>query len=437
MTMYELIDKKKRGEELSRDEIFYFAEGYGRGKIPDYQTSAMLMAICLCGMTYAETLALTEAIYRSGRTLDLGVLGALSCDKHSTGGVGDKTTLILAPIAAAAGCKIAKMSGRGLGHTGGTIDKLESVPGFSLAPSSGEFIERAQRVGISVVGQTEELAPLDKKLYALRDVTATVDSIPLIASSVMGKKLASGAKSIVLDVKCGRGSFTKTEESALLLARTMVSLGKSQGRRVSALITDMDAPLGYAVGNALEVREAIEILSGGGDGRLCELCLTLASELVAMAHGKSLREARAICEGLLADGSALLKFKEWIASAGGDTKYIDNPDLLPRTKRIIEVKARAAGYIGALDAERVGLLAVRLGAGRAKKGDAIDPAAGITMLKRYGDRVELGDTLALLHTDRDGDGDVLTAEYLGALTLTEREPPRKRVVLHRISSEDC
>lgn len=433
MNMYEIIDKKKRGGVLSREEIFYFADGYGKGEIPDYQVSALTMAICLRGMNYEETLALTEAIYKSGKTLDLSVLGNLSCDKHSTGGVGDKTTLILAPIAAAAGCRIAKMSGRGLGHTGGTIDKLESVPGFSTSVPSSDFLKHASEVGVSVIGQTEELAPLDKKLYALRDVTATVDSIPLIASSVMGKKLASGAKNIVLDVKCGTGSFMKDEKSARELAGTMVDLGVGMGRRVTALITDMDSPLGYAVGNNLEVKEAIGILSGRGDDRLRELCLTLASELVAMSQGKSRKEAKEICRGVLESGAALKKFRQWITSAGGDGRYIDDPSLFPVSGRIIEVKAKTSGYIGAVNAEKIGLLSVRLGAGRAKKSDHIDPAAGIVMQKRYGDRVEKDEVIARLYTDKGDREDSLTEEYLSALVFTDSAPCVKPVVLCRIT----
>lgn len=434
--MYGIIDKKKRGGELSREEIKYFAEGYLHGSVPDYQASALMMAICLRGMNYSEALALTEAIYSSGKVLDLSSFGSLSCDKHSTGGVGDKTTLILAPIAAAAGCKIAKMSGRGLGHTGGTIDKLESIDGFCTSATTEQFLSRAREIGISVVGQTEALAPLDKKLYALRDVTATVDSVPLIASSVMGKKLASGAKNIVLDVKCGGGSFMKTEEEAMELARTMVSLGKGLGRRVCALITDMNSPLGYAVGNALEVREAVEILSGRGDERLRELCVTLAAELVSMAKEISLAKAQNICRSALSDGTALDKFRQWIASAGGSTDFIGNPDLLPKAKNIIEVRAKESGYICSVDAEGVGLISVRLGAGRVRKDDPINYAAGVIMKKRYGDRVASDEVIAELHTDLDG-CEGLAEEYLALIELSECQPTVPETVLHRISSEDC
>ena len=329
MRMYDIIHKKRCGLELSADEIRFFVNGYSKGEIPDYQASAFCMAVCCRGMTDDETFVLTDAIMHSGDTVDLSMFGDLSADKHSTGGVGDKTTLIIAPVVAAAGGKIAKMSGRGLGHTGGTVDKLESITGYRTSLSREEFLKTVEEVGVCVIGQSGDLAPADKKLYALRDVTATVDSIPLITSSVMGKKLAAGAKSIVLDVKTGSGAFMKTPEEAKTLAEKMVKIGTMCGRNVRALVTDMDVPLGHNIGNALEVAEAVRVLKGEQKGDLYEVCVCLAANLVSMFKKISEDEAKALVVSLIESGAAYKKMKEWIAAQGGDVRQIEDTSLLP------------------------------------------------------------------------------------------------------------
>ena len=400
MRMYDIITKKKQGLELTEEEIAFFVRGYTSGEIPDYQVSALLMAVCLRGMSDSETEALTAAITDSGDVIDLECFGTLSVDKHSTGGVGDKTTLIIAPIAAALGCKVAKMSGRGLGHTGGTVDKLESIPGFRTALSSEEFFGQVKDIGIAVVAQSGNLAPADKRLYALRDVTATVDSIPLITASVMGKKLASGTHNIVLDVKYGSGSFMKTKEDAESLAKSMVRIGKRRGKSISALITDMDTPLGLAVGNALEVAEAIETLRGKGPRDLTEICFELAAEMVRLAKKTDRDKALAEVKACVASGSALLKLREWISAQGGNPAVTDDPELLPHAKYIKALKATEQGYISHMNAEEIGICAALLGAGRRTKDEEIDPAAGIVLSKKTGDRVERGETFATLYTNK-------------------------------------
>ena len=397
--MYDAIAKKKRGEALSDEEIKTMVAEYTAGNIPDYQMSAMLMAICLRGMDDRETATLTEAIADSGDKIDLSEFANLAVDKHSTGGVGDKTTLIVAPIAASLGCKVAKMSGRGLGHTGGTIDKLESFPGYDTALSTEKFFEAVRKVGIAVTGQSGNLAPADKKLYALRDVTATVDSIPLITSSVMGKKLASGAMSIVLDVKYGSGSFMKSPEAARRLAENMVTIGKAAGRRVSALITNMDTPLGDAVGNILEVCEAIKTLRGEGKDDLYTVSIALAASMASLALGIDYEEAKARAEAAIADGSALKKLAEWISAQGGDGELVYHPERFPKAKYTLDLLSPESGYIIKTDAERIGLAAVRLGAGRRQKGDEIDHTAGIILNKKAGDAVSSGEAIARLYTN--------------------------------------
>ena len=401
MRIYDVITKKKQGKNLTDEEIYELISEYTRGNLPDYQMSSLLMAICLRGMDDRETATLTDAIARSGDTLDLSEFGALAVDKHSTGGVGDKTTMVVAPIAAALGCKVAKMSGRGLGHTGGTIDKLESFPGYDAALTPERFFEQVRRCGIAVTGQSGNLAPADKKLYALRDVTATVDSIPLITSSVMGKKLASGAGTIVLDVKYGSGSFMKTPEDAEKLARKMVDIGKLCGRRVAALITSMDTPLGYAVGNILEVKEAIATLKGNGPADFTEVCLALASNIVHLALGIDTEEAKKRAEAAVADGSAYDKFVEWIGAQGGDTSYALNPELFPKTEYVYEIKAPRDAFIVHTDAEKIGLASVALGAGRATKDSAIDYSAGIILSKKTGDAVKRGEVVARLYANSE------------------------------------
>ncbi len=400
LDMYEIITKKKRGEPLSKEEIRYFTNGYTSGSIPDYQASSLLMAICLKGMNAEETAELTLAIAESGDSIDLSALYS-TVDKHSTGGVGDKTTLIVAPILASLGANVAKMSGKGLGHTGGTIDKLESIPGLSTSLTPDEFKRQVAEIGIAVAGQTGNLAPADKKLYALRDVTATVDSLPLIASSIMGKKLAAGSESIVLDVKCGSGSFMKTVDDARALAEAMVDIGIKAGRRVSAIITDMDRPLGHAIGNSLEVKEAIEVLSGKGPSDLKEICLALATEMAMLSLGLGYDEALRRCEEAIFCGSALEKLIEMVSRQGGDVEYIKNPDKFEPARYSMEIKAERSGYIGAVNTEAIGMCSVKLGAGREKKDDSIDYSAGILLLKKTRDRVEIGDTIAVLFSSSE------------------------------------
>ncbi len=402
MRIYDVITKKKHGESLSDDEIRELINEYTAGNVPDYQMSSLLMAICLKGMDDRETATLTDAIARSGDMLDLSEFGVLAVDKHSTGGVGDKTTMVVAPIAASLGCKVAKMSGRGLGHTGGTIDKLESFPGYNATLTSDEFFEQVRRTGIAVTGQSGNLAPADKKLYALRDVTATVDSIPLITSSVMGKKLASGAGTIVLDVKYGSGSFMKTAEDAEKLASKMVEIGKLCGKRVAALITSMDTPLGHAIGNILEVKEAIATLRGEGPKDFTEVCLALASNIVHLALGISPEEARERAQAAIKDGSAYAKFVEWIGAQGGDASLAKSPEAFPRARYVYEIKAPCDGFVARTDAEKIGLASVALGAGRATKDSAIDYSAGIILEKKTGDAVACGEVVARLYANDEG-----------------------------------
>lgn len=429
MRIYDIISKKKKGEKLSADEINFFVTEYTVGNIPDYQVSALLMAICLKGMDTDETAALTAAIADSGDRVELSSLGDSTVDKHSTGGVGDKTTLIVAPIAAALGCKVAKMSGRGLGHTGGTIDKLESFPGYNTSLSPDKFISQVEKIGIAVTGQSGNLAPADKKLYALRDVTATVDSIPLISSSVMGKKLAAGSKSIVLDVKCGSGAFVKTDEQARILAQNMVDIGRACGRRTRAIITDMDTPLGSAVGNILEVKEAIDTLKGNGPRDLTEISVMLAATMVSLAHGISIEEATRRASEALTSGAALEKFKEWIAAQGGDTTLINAPENFPTAKYSFEVKAELDGYISHIDAQTVGIAAMTLGAGRASKDDEIDYSAGIILRKKTADYVKKGDTVATVYTnDKEKVKDGAALLY-SAYTFKDSPPTKRPLIL--------
>ena len=433
MHIYDIIMKKKHGEELTDEEIEFFIEGYTKGDIPDYQASALLMAICLRGCTGRETATLTQAVCDSGDTVDLSDLGDITVDKHSTGGVGDKTTMIVAPIVASLGATVAKMSGRGLGHTGGTVDKLESFPGYRTTLSPEEFIAQSKRIGISVIGQSGNLAPADKKLYALRDVTATVDSIPLITSSIMGKKLAAGSKSIVLDVKYGSGAFMKKAEDAAELARNMVEIGYLRGRRVSALITNMDVPLGHAVGNILEVKEAVEVLSGRGPLDLKEVALSLATEMVKLSLGKGAAEARSMCEEAISSGKALDKLAEWIGEQGGDAEYARDTSRFPEAALVREVKAVRSDYIGAMDTERIGLASVALGAGRVTKDDEIDFTAGIIIVKKTADAVAEGEVIARLYSsaeDRLDDGE---RGYLSAITITD-ERPEELPLIHEVIS---
>jgi len=429
---YELIQKKRDGGELSADEIDWLVQGFVSGTVPDYQVSAFLMAVYFRGMTAEETAALTSAMVRSGETLDLSAIRGTKVDKHSTGGVGDKTSLALIPLVAAAGAPVAKLSGRGLGHTGGTLDKLESIPGFTTELSAEAFVSQVNRIGCAIAGQTADLVPADKKLYALRDVTATVDSIPLIAASVMSKKIAAGSDGIVLDVKTGSGAFMKSLDGSRDLAKTMVVIGNTAGRRTVALISDMDQPLGYAVGNALEVREAIETLAGEGPDDLRELCIALGTQMLVLARvTKSQEDAGAILERLLSDGRALNKFKEMIRAQRGDPACVDDPTRLPQAPVSVPVPASSAGVVTAIDAERIGLAAMRLGAGRAKKEDTIDPAVGIVLKKKVRESVAKGDPLAQIHAGDTGGADQALALVQAAYTIG-RTTPRTRPLIHEV-----
>ena len=431
MRMYDLIEKKKHGGELTREEIFEMINLYTADQIPDYQMSALMMAIYFCGMTDEETYTLTEAMAKSGDTVDLSRFGDRSVDKHSTGGVGDKTTLIVAPIVAAAGGIVAKMSGRGLGHTGGTVDKLESFPGFCTSLSPDAFANQSENVGLSVIGQSANLAPADKKLYALRDVTATVDSLPLIASSIMSKKLAAGTKSIVLDVKCGSGAFMRTPEDATRLAKTMVQIGIANHRNTAAVITNMDIPLGHAIGNAMEVTEAIEVLRGGGPDDLRTVCLTLATRMIALSCKKTVEEAGKIAEEMLYGGKAYAKFVEWIAAQGGDASYAKDPALFGQAAHSYSVTAEKDGYIAACNAEMIGTAAMILGAGRQTKDSVIDPRAGIHLLKKPGDRIFAGEVLATLYTERAETIDAAANTVRAALTFSQ-SPIEKAPLIYAV-----
>lgn len=419
MLMTDLIAAKRDGGRLSAEEIDFMVQGYTRGEIPDYQMSAMCMAILLRGMDDEETLDLTMSMMRSGEVLDLSAIKGVKADKHSTGGVGDKTSLILCPMVAACGLKIAKMSGRGLGHTGGTIDKLESFPGYDTGISDEQFIENVNRVGIAITSPTADIDPADKKLYALRDVTGTVPSIPLIVSSIMSKKLAAGADVIVLDVKCGGGAFMKTEERARELARNLTRIGNMAGRKTSAVITDMDQPLGCAVGNALEVKEAISVLSGEAGGDLLELCLTLGScMLVSAGFAEDDEQARAALSESIRSGKALEKLAELVEAQGGDADAVYEPSMLPAAEIRLEVPSAETGYVSHIDAEKVGLVSMHLGGGRATKESSIDLAVGVVLHKKLGERVETGESLGTVHAN-DADKAQQAAELLrGCFTLS-------------------
>ena len=428
MRMYDIIKKKRDGGELSKAEIDFFIKGYVDGSIPDYQASALCMAIFYSGMTEEETAALTLAMANSGDTVDLSRFGNNTADKHSTGGVGDKTTLIVAPIAASLGCIMAKLSGRGLGHTGGTIDKLESIEGFNTALTPEEFFSTVEKTGLAVVGQTGNLTPADKKLYALRDVTATVDSIPLIASSIMSKKLAAGAHTIVLDVKCGSGAFMKTPKEAKALALEMVKIGNNCGRNTSAVITNMDRPLGKNICNALEIKEAIDVLKGKGPSDLREVCLSLATQIVSLSKGVDKNSARKLCEDALSSGKAFGKFKEWISAQGGNSQWVENPDLFPVAKFSKDILSQKDGYISGTDAESIGIASVMLGAGREKKDDTIDMSAGIIMHKKTGDFVKKGDSIATLYTCNEGSFPSAEKTLLQGIELSPDCPPAQPLV---------
>ena len=399
MRMVDIIEKKRDGQELTTAEINFFIEGYTKGEIPDYQASALAMAIYFQDMNDRECADLTRAMVESGDTIDLSAIDGVKVDKHSTGGVGDTTTLVLAPLVASLGVPVAKMSGRGLGHTGGTIDKLESIAGFHVELTREQFIDLVNRDKVAVIGQSGNLTPADKKLYALRDVTGTVNSIPLIASSIMSKKIAAGADAIVLDVKTGDGAFMKTQEDAEELAHAMVRIGNHVGRKTIAIISDMSQPLGFAIGNALEVKEAIETLQGKGPKDLTELVLTLGSQMVILAgKAKTSEEAKEMLLDAIHSGKALAKFKEFLANQGGDASIVDDLTKLPQAKYKIELPAKQSGYISRMVADEIGVASMILGAGRATKEDVIDLAVGLVLHKKVGDKVEEGESILTIYS---------------------------------------
>lgn len=408
MRMVDIIEKKRDGKSLSKEEIEFFIKGYTEGDIPDYQASSLAMAIFFQDMNEEERAALTMAMVNSGDVIDLSKINGIKVDKHSTGGVGDTTTLVLAPLVAAVGVPVAKMSGRGLGHTGGTIDKLESINGFHVEISEAEFIKLVNEDQVAVIGQTGNLTPADKKLYSLRDVTGTVNSIPLIASSIMSKKIAAGADAIVLDVKTGNGAFMKTLEDAEALAHAMVSIGNNVGRNTMAIISDMSQPLGRAIGNALELREAIDTLNGQGPEDLTELVLTLGSQMVVLAERAStLEEARQLLNEAIENGSALDKFKTFLENQGGDASVVDSPELLPTAQYQIDYKAKSSGVVSELIANEIGVASMMLGAGRQTKEDDIDLSVGIVLNKKVGDKVNEGESLLTIHSNRENVDDVI------------------------------
>lgn len=433
MRITDIIRKKRDGFSLSKEEIDFFINGYVNGEIPDYQISALLMAIYFNDMNDEETVNLTLAMLNSGDKVDLSPVNGVKVDKHSTGGVGDKTTLVAAPIAAACGIKIAKMSGRGLGHTGGTVDKLESIPGLNTAIDRQKFFDIVNKTGICVVGQSGNLCPADKKLYALRDVTETVDKICLIASSIMSKKLASGSDCILLDVKTGSGAFMKTPELAEKLARTMVSIGNNAGKKTIALITDMDIPLGNAIGNSLEVIEAVNTLKGNGPADLNEVCLELAANMIFLAGKGTLDECRSLAAKAVSDGSALKKLSEMVEAQGGDKRYIENTDLFKKADFSYDVKASCDGYVSAMNTEACGIASVFLGAGRETKDDKIDYSAGIILNKKTGDKVCKGEILASLYSEHEEDFTQAAEKLKEAYTFSENEPEKQKLILGVVS----
>ena len=435
MRMTDIIAKKRYGGALSDEEIKFFIKGVTDHSIPDYQTSALLMAIVFVGMNKHEIASLTDAMMHSGDVVDLSPIKGITVDKHSTGGVGDKTTLIIGPLVASCGAKLAKMSGRGLGHTGGTLDKLESIPGLSIEIPIPQFVHQVNDIGLAVIGQTGDLVPADKRIYALRDVTATVESIPLIASSIMSKKLASGTDTILLDVKFGSGAFMKTYDDAVELATTMVEIGKSLNRDTKAMLTDMDQPLGLTIGNNLEVIEAIETLQGHGPTDLVELCLSAVSVMLMQAKiVKSEEEGRKLAESKIADGSALKKLEQMVAAQGGDASYIVDPSKFPVSKHLIPIVAHEDGYIERIDSLEIGVAGMHLGAGRETIEDVIDPSAGIVLSAKVGDRVHKGDLLATAHTNKPREEIEGVLQDIKHSYKISKEPVKIQPVVHKLIS---
>ncbi|MBO3443748.1 pyrimidine-nucleoside phosphorylase [Clostridium sp. CCUG 7971] len=437
MRMYDIIRKKRDNHELSKSEIEFFVDKYSKGEIPDYQASALLMSIYLNKMNKEETVYLTEAMMKSGDVIDLSDIDGIKVDKHSTGGVGDKTTIALAPLVAACGGPVAKMSGRGLGHTGGTLDKLESIPGFSIEMEADKFIKSVNEHKIAVCGQTASIAVADKKMYALRDVTATVDNISLIAASIMCKKLASGADAILLDVKTGDGAFMKTLDDSFELAKAMVDIGCGMNRETIGMITDMDEPLGFAVGNALEVIEAIETLKGNGPKDFVLLCETLGAYMLVLAKVcdnfedgvQKIREA-------INSGAALDKLRVFIENQGGDKNIVDDYSLLPKAKNIVAIKAPKRGYISKIEAEEVGMAAMILGAGRETKEDTLDMAAGIVLEKKVGEYVNEGDVLAYIHYDREDKFEASKERFIEAYSIVEEKVEPKKLIYGVVTKDE-
>ena len=431
--MVDIIAKKRDGKELTTEEIRFFIKGYTDGSIPDYQVSALAMAIFFQDMSDRERADLTMAMVESGETIDLSEIEGVKVDKHSTGGVGDTTTLVLGPLVAALDVPVAKMSGRGLGHTGGTIDKLEAVEGFHVEITKEQFIDLVNRDKVAVIGQTGNLTPADKKIYALRDVTGTVNSIPLIASSIMSKKIAAGADAIVLDVKTGAGAFMKTEEDAKKLAHAMVRIGNNVGRQTMAVISDMSQPLGFAIGNALEVKEAIDTLKGEGPEDLTELVLVLGSQMVVLGKkADTLEEAREMLKEVMKNGKAIEKFKEFLHNQGGDSSIVDHPEKLPQAKYVIDVPAKTSGVVSNIVADEIGIAAMLLGAGRATKEDEIDLAVGLMLRKKVGEAVKEGEPLVTIHANRENVEDVKAKIYENISIAEKAETPK---LIHTIITD--
>jgi len=436
MRMYDVIAKKRDGGELTKEEIQFFISGYVMGEIPDYQVSALLMAIYFKGMTDTETANLTMCMTNSGETVDLSSIDGIKVDKHSTGGVGDKTTLIISPIVASLGVRVAKMSGRGLGHTGGTVDKMEAIPGMQTSIDREKFFDIVRKVGVSVIGQSGNLVPADKKLYALRDVTATIESIPLIASSIMSKKIAAGSDCILLDVKTGSGAFMKTVDDSIRLAQAMVAIGEHVGRKTIALITDMDRPLGNAIGNSLEIVEVCQTLKGNGPADLTEICIDLAGNMLFLANKGSIDDCKKMAEKQIANGEAFAKLKEMVAAQGGDTSVLDDNTKFEQAKVQHEVLAENEGYLYAMNTEQCGIASVELGAGREKKEDSIDFSAGILFRKTIGDYVKKGDVIAVFYSstiERCHEAEKL---FESAITIRSTKPKEVPIIHARVTKSE-
>lgn len=435
MRMYDLIHKKRDGEELSREELHFIVEGYTKGEIPDYQMSALLMAIYFNSMTEEETAIFTDEVAHSGDMVDLSAIEGIKVDKHSTGGVGDKTTLIIAPIVASYGVKVAKMSGRGLGHTGGTVDKMESIPNMKTSLETEDFIKQVNDIGLAVIGQSGNLAPADKKLYALRDVTATIDSIPLIATSIMSKKLAAGNDAILLDVKTGSGAFMKTLDDSIELAKAMVSIGKHAGKNTVALITEMDIPLGHMIGNTLEIIEVVETLKGHGPEDLTDVSINLAANMLFLAELGSIEECKEMAKEAIANGSAFKKLLELVKAQGGDASYLEDLDKFDKALYSLEVKSPKTGFVHHMDTEGIGIASVILGAGRKTKEDIIDFSAGIKLVKKTGDMLSEGDVLAILYTNNQASLEEAKSKLLDSYIIDDEDYVDKPLVLARVTAD--